>query len=104
MTQTIAGGCTVSYLYDQAGNRTRLTWPDGFYVTYSYDALGRMDLVKENGSGVLADYSYDDLSRRTRLVRGGQHRHALQLWIIGQPVQGRSDWMTEDTIYGRYNG
>lgn len=62
---------TVGYQYDPASNRTRLTWPDGYYVTYSYDAANRMDLVKQNGSTLLADYSYDSLSRRTGVQYAG---------------------------------
>jgi len=29
---------------------SRLTWPDAFYVTYEYDALGEVTAIKENGS------------------------------------------------------
>lgn len=69
-----SSGRTLSYQYDAAGRRTRMTWPDGFYVTYSYDMLGRMTAVRENGAasglGVLARYRYDDRGRRAELVRG----------------------------------
>jgi RHS repeat-associated protein len=60
----------VSYLYDEAGNRTYTTWPDGYSVAYEYDALNRMSKVWEGAATVgikLADYSYDELSRRTGL-------------------------------------
>lgn len=39
MSSTTAGSRTVSYLYDAAGNRTRVTWPDAFYVQYIYDSI-----------------------------------------------------------------
>ncbi|MEJ0058452.1 MAG: RHS repeat-associated core domain-containing protein [Terricaulis sp.] len=69
-----AYGRVLSYQYDQAGNRTRLTWPDANYVQYTYDAMNRMDQVRENGAtsglGLLADYSYDTLGRRATIVRG----------------------------------
>lgn len=55
---------TVGYTYDAASNRTRVTWPDAYYVQYTYDALNRMDLVQESGTATLADYIYDTLSRR----------------------------------------
>jgi hypothetical protein len=32
----------VSYLLDLAGNKTRTTWADGYYVAYAYDTLNRM--------------------------------------------------------------
>lgn len=54
--------------------RTRVTWPDAFYVQYDYDVTGAMTKVRENGAasgvGVLATNSYDDLGRRTSIARG----------------------------------
>ena len=64
----------MSFQYDLNGNRTRVTWPDGFYAGYVYDALDRVTAVNENGAtsgvGVLATYSYDSRGRRTGLTRG----------------------------------
>ena len=70
MSSTVANGRTVGYQYDPAGNRTRMTWPDAFYVTTDYDALSRPTVLKENGSTALVTYAYDDLSRRTTVTRG----------------------------------
>ncbi len=61
---------TVSYQYDAASNRTRLTWPDGYYVQYAFDALDRMSTASENGATTLGTYSYDPMSRRTGLAYG----------------------------------
>jgi RHS repeat-associated protein len=65
---------TVSYQYDAAGRRTRMTWPDAFYVTYDYLYTGEITVIRENGAtsgvGVLATYAYDNLGRRTTLTRG----------------------------------
>lgn len=61
---------TISYQYDAAGRLTRITWPDGFYVTYDHDAAGEVTTVKENGTTALATYSYDNLGRRWQIVRG----------------------------------
>jgi RHS repeat-associated protein len=61
---------SVSYQYDPAGNRTRLTWPDGYYVQYAYDALHRLTTATENGTFVLASYTYDPLSRHTGAAHG----------------------------------
>lgn len=63
-------GLQVSYEHDKAGNRSRTTWPDAYTVHYTYDEINRMDQVWETavGSGILlADYTYDPLSRRTKL-------------------------------------
>lgn len=71
LTETTPVG-TVTYSYDPAGNLASLTWPDGFSIAYSYDALNRMTQVREGAAGgnVLADFEYDDLSRRTALAFG----------------------------------
>ena len=65
---------SVAYDYDVANRRTRMTWNDGFYVTYDYDNAGEMTAIRENGAtsgmGVLATFTYDNLGRRTRLTRG----------------------------------
>lgn len=66
LKSTTAGGKTLAYLYDQAGNRTRTTWPEtAFFVTTSYDALNRPVSIKELGTtNLVTSYAYDDLSRR----------------------------------------
>jgi YD repeat-containing protein len=60
---------TMSSQYDLAGNRTRLTYPDGNYIQYTYDPLNRMKQVQQNGSTVMAEYSYDSLGRKVGLAR-----------------------------------
>ena len=64
-TQTSPEGTarTVTYGYDAAGNRNRITWPDGFFVTYDYNLAGQLTAVKANGSTLLASYSYDNQGR-----------------------------------------
>jgi len=69
----LTGGST-SYQYDAAGRRTRLTWSDGFYVTYDYDTLGELLAIRENGAasgpGVLASFAYDEQGKPTGMTRG----------------------------------
>ena len=60
---------TLSYQYDSASNRTRLTYPSGKVVDYTYDNNDRMDLVRVN-SVTVGDYDYDPLDRRiTKILR-----------------------------------
>lgn len=65
---------TMTYEYYDKGRRTRLKWPDGFFVEYYRDVLGRVTEIRENGStspsGLLARYTYDQYGRRTRIDRG----------------------------------
>lgn len=60
--------------WDLGGHRTKLTWPDNFYVTYDYLLTGEMTAIRESGAtsgiGVLATFTYDDLGQRSSLTRG----------------------------------
>ncbi|MEQ1619518.1 MAG: RHS repeat-associated core domain-containing protein [Terricaulis sp.] len=64
---------TVSYQYNSAGQRTRMTWPDAFYIAYEYDNAGAVSVIREQPAGTglaLASFTYDNLGRRTQLARG----------------------------------
>jgi YD repeat-containing protein len=60
----------VDYHYDSAGRRVRLDYPDGFFVTYAYNAAGDLSGIYEYGSGLLAAFEYDALGRRSAVRRG----------------------------------
>ena len=74
-------GRTLSFAYDGAGNRTSVQWPDGFYVSYTYDSDNRTSAICERitsqscqtatslAQGLLFNFSYDGLGRRTAIVR-----------------------------------
>ncbi len=91
---------TLSYQYDLAGGRTRITWPDGLYINYVRDADEEVTQVEENGAtsgvGLLASYSYDTLGRRTGITRGngattGYGYDAIsRLTYLGQTLNGQS--------------
>ena len=59
-----------TYQYNLAGQRTRMTWPDTFYVTYDLDTLGEVTAIKESGSTSLVTYAYDNLGRRVTKTLG----------------------------------
>jgi RHS repeat-associated protein len=63
------GWGNASYQYDAAGERTRMTWNDGNYVSYDYLTTGAMNTIRDSGSNVLVTFDYDDLSQRTSLTR-----------------------------------
>lgn len=61
---------TVSYENDAYGRRTKLTYPDGFYLTYEYNNGDQLTAIKENGTTAIATFTADDYSRRKTLTRG----------------------------------
>lgn len=75
---------TVSYQYDAAGRRTRMTYPDGYYLTYEYWGNGTLRRIRENGSGILVSYTYDEFGRGTRETFGNGVYHS-----IGYDAAGR---------------
>ena len=70
-TQAIDGTSrTLTYLYDADGNRTRVTFPDGNYVSYSYDGLDRPSLIQRNDTATLASYDYNAAGQRSGFSNG----------------------------------
>ena len=51
---------TTASQYDAAGRRTRLTWNDGFYVTYAYDNASQLTGILESGTTPLVSIAYDN--------------------------------------------
>lgn len=94
LTSETSFGRALNFQYDIGSNRTRLTWPDSNYVTYSYDALNRVDLVRESGTTTLADYDYDTLGRRGQITRGNgavttfEYDNASRLTGLDQDLPG----------------
>jgi uncharacterized protein RhaS with RHS repeats len=62
---------TIGHLYDAAGNRTRITHPDGAWLAYEHDGANRFRLLRENSGDALATYTFDWLGRRSGLTSGG---------------------------------
>lgn len=91
---------TVSYQYDAYGKRARLTWPDGFFVTYGYDNGDELTGIFENGSAQVAGLSYDNYGRRASLTYGSGYATtygydgALRLQTLGQSVVGGGNTVT----------
>jgi hypothetical protein len=59
----------VQHDYDPAGNRTRLTYPDGVYVDYVYDELNRLKILRDDHAVDQVTYVYDELSRIHTMLR-----------------------------------
>ncbi|MEO1920822.1 MAG: RHS repeat-associated core domain-containing protein [Sphingomonadaceae bacterium] len=49
----------IGYQYDSAGRRSRLTYPDGAFVTYSYDTLSRPTGVWRQGTDAVRTWTYN---------------------------------------------
>jgi RHS repeat-associated protein len=71
---TTTFGRTLYFDYDEAGNRERMTWPDGFYEQYVYDAANRLLEAREVGVAYPpyrdVAYTYGPLNQRATASRG----------------------------------
>lgn len=79
---TIMGGVsrTISYSYDANSNRTRVTHPDGNFVNYYREGLGRLHYADMNGTQPLFYPPYDaagSVSVLYRWVGGGWNNHTV---------------------------
>ena len=73
-TTTNTFGKRIAYEYDAAGNRSKLYYPDGSFITYGYDALNRLTNIADNAELTIANFSYDALGRRSELDFGNGTR------------------------------
>ena len=71
ISETTPDSKVVQYTLDNNSNTIKLTYPDSYYVNYSYDGLNRLTNLYLNGSTTsAASYVYDDASRLTNLSLG----------------------------------
>jgi hypothetical protein len=73
--QSIAEGTVgrVDSTYDQAGNRTQLSYPGGTALAYAPTALNQVDTVKV-GVNPLVDYTYAGRKLQGRTTTTGRRR------------------------------
>ena len=72
-TANNTGGTTriLAYQYDAGGRRSRLTYPDGNYLSYDYDPAGHLTAIRENGSATVAAFTYDSATRPYQALVAG---------------------------------
>jgi RHS repeat-associated protein len=60
----------LSYEYYPDGTRKKLTFPDGVYFTFDYDALGRMSAIRESSGAAVSSIDYNTRGLRNSLSGG----------------------------------
>ena len=97
LSQTRAGG-TMSFEYDEVGNRKKRTDYAGRITNYTYDNLNRLKKIEyEPGSGNPVDkpqstYNYDDISRLTSAVN--------DVGTVAFTYDNRNRLKTETDVFG----
>ncbi len=85
MAQSTTNGRSLSYQYNALTNqRTRLTFPDGVYLTYSYAPDGAQTAIQLNGSSTLVSYGYNEFGQLSSITRGNGRSSSLSYTPKGQ--------------------
>ncbi len=71
-------GRTLGYQYDAAGRRRSLTYPDGIYLTYSYDDSNALQSILLNGSSPLVSYLYTNDGKLSSITRANGRGSVLE--------------------------
>ena len=96
-------GKAVKYRYENPkGLRTRLTYPDNTYVTYEYDALGRLTKIKDNSGNTIVAYQYDALSRKVFVSYGNGSYIDLRYDIANHVKDVNNNFGTNGSIVFEY--
>jgi RHS repeat-associated protein len=59
----------LSYTYDDNGNRTKITHPDGISFLYGYDEMDNLTTIRRSNGWILSTLQYDEQGRRESLKR-----------------------------------
>jgi RHS repeat-associated protein len=105
---------TVEFDYDVQGRVTKALYPDGNYVTYTYDELDRLTSEKyqpKDGTLRITSFSYDDLNRKTTSTLPNQEKREVMFTPFGLDIQSKriigTEEKTEEKILEKkesYNG
>ena len=74
----------IGYEYDDRVRRNKMTNPDGTYITYHYDEMGRLEEIKDENGNRIGEFYYDRLSRMTTMLLGNTNGTTYQYDIGGR--------------------
>ena len=80
-------GRALSFQYDAAGRRTKMTTHDGFVTNYEYDEAGRLSRLTDAADVEIIRYSYDDDGRLTREDKGNGTYTTYKYDAVGQILE-----------------
>jgi RHS repeat-associated protein len=86
----------LTYQYDADGDRTRVTWPDSGYATYTYDGLDRPQSVSDSTSAWTKTYTYNQRGELISDTNGDAQMGAVTTTTFGRDPIGRLSSMARD--------
>ena len=99
---TSAGVLTTSYTYDNAGNLTKKTLPDGSALSYGYDAAHRLTGITDLLGGSVAltlDANGDVTQSLVKQATTTQYSHAATFDALGRRLKSTSGATAKSTAW-----
>ncbi len=84
---TSPNGRFLSYTYDSAGRRSSMTDQSGFATHYNYDSLGRLARLTDASGNTIVSYGYDSVGRLARKDQGNGTFATFEYDVAGQLTQ-----------------
>jgi len=93
----------LAYLYDNNGNRERITHPGGVYFGYTFDGINRVTSLTESGTPILG-LTYKPNGRRDNIGRNGSstiytYDDAARLKSLTQDLSGAANDLVNSFTY-----
>jgi RHS repeat-associated protein len=95
LAKSITNDRALSYAYTQANERKRLTFPDGFYVTFNHDHRGELVSILQNGSSTVLSYNYDRIGRIKKLNRAAGATSSIKYDRMNRVTQYNHSGITD---------
>ncbi len=83
---TYPNGRFLSYQYDAAGRRTRMVDQAGFTINYSYNSTGRLASLTDGTNGLIVSYTYNSQGRLGRKDQGNGTYTTYEYDAVGQLI------------------
>ena len=92
----------VAGIFNTDGMRSKLTYPNSRYITFSHDGLHRLDTITDDDSTVLADYDYKGYYLHQRDSNGSALRLTSQ--FSRKPTASEASCATASRTLNSING
>ena len=97
ISTTDSNNRSLTYAYDAAGNKTKMTSPEAKAVTYSYDSLNKLTSILDTYNKTTT-YAYDRLSRRTKVILPNQTQTSYNYDALNNLLTLTNNTQSEEVI------
>jgi YD repeat-containing protein len=99
---TYPNGRYLDYTYDAFGRRTQMVDQDGFATKYEYDAAGRLYRLRDSANTLLVTYTYDTAGRLSRIDKGNGTFTTYEYDAAGQ-ILSLKNWRNATELNSKFD-